>query len=166
MTYTLQARRRYTLAVRKRFLTIFSQAKEVKRGPGLETARILEVTREDGQKKIAIFRTVTELEVEFIETSKPRKRFHKISKTYCNIYENIDEALRSQIDAVTSIDSKIIRYTQLLVGFRSFEELLPKVKSAYLSEALETCKKQKSFYDRALVKHLSQYIESKNPLLL
>ena len=64
MTYTLQARRRYTLAVRKRFLTLLAGAQEVNRGDHGKTARILEVTREDDEKRLIIFRTVTEAKIE------------------------------------------------------------------------------------------------------
>ncbi len=94
MTYPQQARYRYTLTVRKRLLTLFSQAREVNRtGEGDKTARILEITREDEQKRIAIFRTTTAVDIEEIDEIKHHNRYYEISKTYCTMYENMQDAL-------------------------------------------------------------------------
>lgn len=98
MTYTLQARRRYTLSVRQKFLTLLSQAREVNRADHGITARILEVTREDDEKRLIIFRTVTEANIE--EKKSGHRRYYEMSATYCSVFENWEEAIRSQTHAV------------------------------------------------------------------
>lgn len=101
MTYTLQARRRYIMAVRKRFLTVLSNAREVNRTPKErprkeKTARILEVTREDGEKRILIFRTTTDNHIHKTGQKKVRTSHNETYSVYCSVFENREEALRSQ----------------------------------------------------------------------
>ncbi len=146
MTYPQQARYRYTLAVRKRLLTLFSQAREVNRTEGGDkTARIIEITREDGQKRIAIFRTTTAADIEEIDEIKHHNRYHEISKTYCTVFKNMAEALRSQVHAIESLEAKINVYKELLEKFKEYNTLPPTKKTTLMTRAFGICKKHKSF---------------------
>lgn len=165
MTYPQQARYRYTLAVRKRLLTLFSQAREVNRtGEGDKTARIIEITREDGQKRIAIFRTTTVADIEEIDEEKHHNRYHTISQTYCTVYENMEVALQSQVHAIESLERKRLAYKELLQKFVDYTTLSPEEKTALMSRAFAICRKQKSFATGKLIPLLSRFEQNGNPM--
>jgi hypothetical protein len=165
MTYPQQARYRYTLTVRKRLLTLFSQAREVNRtGGGDKTARIVEITREDGQKRIAIFRTTTTVDIEEIDEEKHHNRYHNISQTYCTVYENMEVALQSQVHAIDSLERKRLAYRELLSEFVDYTTLPPEEKTALMSRAFGICKKHKSFAAGKLIPLLSRFEQNGNPM--
>ncbi len=157
MTYPQQARYRYTLTVRKRLLTLFSQAREVNRtGEGDKTARILEITREDEQKRIAIFRTTTAVDIEEIDEIKHHNRYYEISKTYCTMYENMQDALWSQVHAIESLERKITPYRELLEDFVKYDTLLPEEREALMTRSFGIFKQHKSFASGKLIPLLSK----------
>ncbi len=165
MTCPQQARYRYTLAVRKRLLKLFSQAREVNRtGEGDKTARILEITREDGQQRIAIFRTTTVADIEEIDEEKHHNRYHNISQTYCTVYENMEVALQSQVHAIESLERKRLAYKELLPKFVDYTTLSPEEKTALMSRAFAICRKQKSFAAGKLIPLLSRFEKNGNPM--
>lgn len=164
MTYTLQARRRYTLSIRKKFLTLLSQAQEINRTNQGKTARILEVTLENGEKRLIIFRTVTEANIE--EKKDGHRRYHEISATYCSVFENWEEAIRSQTHALEGLEEKISDYEKLLFGFKNFNQFHQSVQNALVTEAFAQCKKRRSFSDNKLVPLLSRFVQDGNNLVL
>jgi hypothetical protein len=99
-TYTAQARLRYKLWVRPRFLRILAHAHVFERQPtltshGRTTARLVSFKTEDDIKKVAVFGTDTDM-YDHITGIVPRHHRTKVSRTSFRVLQNFSSLLRSQ----------------------------------------------------------------------
>lgn len=108
-TYTLQARRRYRMAVSGKFLEMLTKAKMIDRPQGSKkdwqekptTARIISFSGADGEEKIGIFSTVTESHTKEVKSGEATKNKHqRVSDTTLRIFAGREEARRSQDHAI------------------------------------------------------------------
>ncbi len=167
-SYTPGARNRYKLAIREKFLWLFARAKPVnRRGEWATTARILTVPHVVEGERIAIFRTVTDSHIHTTWQRNPRRRFHKVSRVLCSIFETREEAMRSQGHALGSIYEKLDEYIFLGDAFGHYNRIVDEdTKKTLIAEALEICGKQKSFYDSKLTLLFIQLFDAPNNALI
>lgn len=166
--YIPGARNRYKLAIREKFLWLFARAKPVnRRGEWATTARILTVPHAVEGERIAIFRTVTDSHIHTTWQHKPRRRFHKVSRVICSIFETKEDAMRSQGHALASIYEKLDEYIFLGDAFGHYNDIVTEDdKKTLIAEALEICGKQKSFYDSKLARLFAQLFDVPNNALI
>lgn len=118
--YTLQARRRYKMAVGPQFLALLSEAKMTerphagKRGWKVkETARVISFTGADGLEKIGIFGTVSDISTQTtVSGEKQKNRHHRLADTELHIFAGRDEAIRSQDHALEKMGQRIAVYSE------------------------------------------------------
>lgn len=114
-TYTLQARRRYKMAVAPQFLALLSEAKMTERpyagkvkGEPKSTARVITFAGADGEEKVGIFSTVTDVSTQVkISEGKEKNRHHRLADTELRIFAGREEAIRSQEHALEKMKERI-----------------------------------------------------------
>lgn len=120
-TYTLQARRRFKMAVAPHFLALLAEAKMTerthaggRRGDVKQTARVITFTGADEQKKIGIFSTVTDVSTQVqASAGKEKNRHHRLADTELRIFAGREEAIRSQEHALEKMEERVKVYSEL-----------------------------------------------------
>lgn len=171
-TYTLQARRRYKMAVAPQFLALLSEAKMTERpyagrvkGETKSTARVINFTGADGQEKIGIFSTVTDVSTQTkLSAGKEQNRHHRLADTELRIFAGREEAIRSQEHALEKMNERILVYSDLHNKLSDYAKKGTE-KSAYLSELVEKAKsqfiKKTGYHDQLILRYLVGSTEGK-----
>ncbi|MBP7823524.1 hypothetical protein KA050_04185 [Candidatus Gracilibacteria bacterium] len=171
-TYTLQARRRYKMAVAPQFLALLSEAKMTERpyagkvkGEPKSTARVITFAGADGEEKVGIFSTVTDVSTQVkISEGKEKNRHHRLADTELRIFAGREEAIRSQEHAVEKMNERIGIYSELHNKLCDYTKKGTE-KSAFLSELVEKAKsqfiKKTGYHDQLILRYLVGSTEGK-----
>jgi hypothetical protein len=171
-TYTLQARRRYKMAVAPQFLALLSEAKMTERpyagkvkGEPKSTARVITFAGADGEEKVGIFSTVTDVSTQVkISEGKEKNRHHRLADTELRIFAGREEAIRSQEHALEKMKERIWVYSELHNKLCDYANKGTE-KSAFLSELVEKAKsqfiKKTGYHDQLILRYLVGSTEGK-----
>lgn len=165
--YTLQARRRYKMAVAPQFLALLSEAKMTERpyagkvrGESKSTARVITFTGADGQEKVGIFSTVTDVSTQVkISEGKEKNRHHRLADTELRIFAGREEALRSQQHAIEKMEQRIRYCSQFFnqlseYRWKNTDEKTPHLQQV-VAEAQKNFWKKKGFYDQLILRYIN-----------
>lgn len=171
-TYTLQARRRYKMAVAPQFLALLAEAKMTERpyvgkvkGEPKSTARVITFMGADGEEKVGVFSTVTDVATQVkISEGREKNRHHRLADTELRIFAGREEAIRSQDHALEKMNERISVYSDLHNKLCDYAKKGAE-KSTFLSELIEKAKsqfiKKTGYHDQLILRYLVGSSEGK-----
>lgn len=161
--YTLQARRRYKMAVAHDFLALLLKAKPTARlhaGENRETARVITFLGADGQEKIGIFSTITDVSTRLRPSVQWEKNHHsRLADTELRIFAGREEAIRSQEHAIEHMKERVSHCAELFNQLSEYKQKTSDEKPAYLQGVVELARvtfgKKTGFYDQLILRYLN-----------
>ena len=161
--YTLQARRRYKMAVVHDFLALLLKAQPTARlhaGEDKETARVITFLGADGLEKIGIFSTITDISTRIRSSIQwERNQHNRLADTELRIFAGKEEAIRSQEHAIEHMQERVSHCAELFNQLSEYKQKTSDEKPAYLQGVVESARvtfgKKTGFYDQLILRYLN-----------